>query len=386
MSHELRTPLNAILGMTESLQEEIFGAVTPEQIKAMQVIEESGTHLLSLIDDILDLSKIEAGQIVLNLTPIAITDLCKSSMAFVKQQAMQKRIQLETKLEQNLADIVVDERRIRQVLINLLNNAVKFTPEGGKITLEVTSFYLDSQGAIDAPSRQEFLHITVSDTGIGIAPENIKKLFQPFVQIDSALNRQYNGTGLGLALTKRIIELHEGWVELISELGVGSCFTIALPYIQPAPPISPEIAPASTKAITSEITSGTNKSKTNASPLILLAEDNDINIMTISKYLKSKGYRILIAKDGKEAVDMVLSESPDLVLMDIQMPRMDGLEAIKQIRNQNFHDLPIIAVTALNMSNDRQRCLEAGANEYLTKPIKLKQLDNMIQDLLISKV
>ncbi|WP_441339189.1 response regulator [Pseudanabaena sp. Chao 1811] len=386
MSHELRTPLNAILGMTESLQEEIFGAVTPEQITAMQVIEESGTHLLSLIDDILDLSKIEAGQIVLNLTPIAITDLCKSSMAFVKQQAMQRRIQLETQLEQDLANIVVDERRIRQVLINLLNNAVKFTPEGGKIALEVTSFYLDSQGAIDAPSRQKFLRITVSDTGIGISPENIKKLFQPFVQIDSALNRQYNGTGLGLALTKRIIELHEGWVELTSELGVGSRFTIALPYIQPAPPISPEIAPASTKAINSEITSGTTQSKTNASPLILIAEDNDINIMAISKYLKSKGYRILIAKDGKEAVDMVLSESPDLVLMDIQMPRMNGLEAIKQIRSQNFHNLPIIAVTALNMSNDRQRCLEAGANEYIPKPIKLKQLDNVIQDLLISRV
>ncbi len=393
MSHELRTPLNAILGMTESLQEEIFGAVTPEQIKAMQVIEESGTHLLSLIDDILDLSKIEAGQIKLDLKTTSIDSLCRSSLSFVKQQSIQKHIHIETKGSQDLPEILVDERRIRQVLINLLNNAVKFTPEGGKITLEITSVTSDSPDA-HAHTPQEFLRIAVSDNGIGIAPDNIEKLFQPFVQIDSALNRKYNGTGLGLALTKRIIELHGGWVDLTSELGVGSCFAINLPYIHTSPPLtslplteekqtsfveaSLEVAPTKTDSLTT-------KSKTESLPLILLAEDNDINIMAISNYLKAKGYRMIIAKDGKEAVDLVLSASPDLVLMDIQMPKMNGFEAIKLIRSHNLNDLPIIAVTALNMSEDRARCLEAGANEYLAKPVNLKQLETMIQSFLLAR-
>jgi len=376
MSHELRTPLNAILGMTESLQEEIFGAVTPEQIKALQLIETSGTHLLSLIDDILDLSKIEAGQITLDLKTTSIDSLCNSSLSFVKQQSIQKHIHIETKFSQDLPEIHVDERRIRQVLINLLNNAVKFTPEGGKITVEITSLAIAPPDTY-AQTPQECLRIAVSDTGIGIAPNDIQKLFRPFVQIDSALNRQYTGTGLGLALTKRIVELHGGWVDLTSELGVGSCFAFNLPYTHTSLPLT-EVVPAETD-------SAKSKSKTESLPLILLAEDNDINIMTISNYLKAKGYRMIIAKDGKEAVDLVLSAQPDLVLMDIQMPKMNGIEAIKLIRSQNLDDLPIIAVTALNQPGDRARCLEAGANEYLAKPIKLKQLETMIQSLLLAR-
>ncbi|NMF57831.1 PAS domain S-box protein [Pseudanabaena yagii] len=387
MSHELRTPLNAILGMTESLQEEIFGAVTPEQIKALQLIETSGNHLLSLIDDILDLSKIEAGQITLDLKTTSIDSLCSSSLSFVQQQSLQKHIHIETKFSQDLPEIRVDERRIRQVLINLLNNAVKFTPEGGKITIEVTSLEIASHD--DAQTPQKFLRIAVRDTGIGIAPDNIEKLFQPFVQIDSALNRKYNGTGLGLALTKRIIELHGGWVDLTSELGVGSCFAINLPYPHTSLPLTEEKQPSSLdtslELVPAETDSAKTKSKTESLPLILLAEDNDINIMPISNYLKAKGYRMIIAKDGKEAVDLVLSAQPDLVLMDIQMPKMNGIEAIKLLRSHNLNDLPIIAVTALNTPEDRARCLDAGANEYLAKPVKLKQLETMIQSLLLAR-
>jgi PAS domain S-box-containing protein len=221
MSHELRTPLNAILGMTEALQDEIFGDINKKQLKALETVERSGNHLLELINDILDVSKIASGQIELDYTNTAIIPLCQQSLEFIKPQATKKSIQIKTELPIDLPDLNLDERRIRQVLINLLNNALKFTPEGGYITLEVIYPTTIKQ--------QNYLQINVKDTGIGIASENLKKVFEPFIQVDSALNRKYEGTGLGLALVKRIVELHQGEVTLTSELGVGSCFAIALP-------------------------------------------------------------------------------------------------------------------------------------------------------------
>ncbi|BAY98079.1 multi-sensor hybrid histidine kinase [Tolypothrix tenuis PCC 7101] len=372
MSHELRTPLNAILGMTEGLQDEVFGSINQQQLKALDTIERSGSHLLELINDILDVAKIEAGQIKLDYTSISITNLCQSSLAFIKQQALQKRIQLETKIPQNLPNLIVDERRIRQVLINLLNNAVKFTPEGGQITLEVNQLAPD---IANNSLEQHFLQIAVKDTGIGIAQANINKLFKPFIQIDSALNRQYAGTGLGLALVKRIVELHGGRVGLSSELGVGSCFTIELPYtpvLTVVEDTQPDVTP---EFVCSNLD--------HASPLILLAEDNEANISTVSSYLQAKGYRILLANNGKEAIELATTQCPNLILMDIQMPLMDGLEAIKLIRlDPNLVNTPIVALTALAMNGDRDRCIAAGANDYLSKPVKLKQLATTIQQLL----
>ncbi|MBU7584229.1 MAG: GAF domain-containing protein [Nostoc sp. TH1S01] len=373
MSHELRTPLNAILGMTEGLQDEIFGIINEQQLKALQTIERSGSHLLELINDILDVAKIESGQIKLDYTLISVTHLCQSSLAFIKQQALQKQIQVELKCPLNLPEILVDERRIRQVLLNLLNNAVKFTPNGGRITLAVTQ--------ISSPPN--FLHFAVTDTGIGISPENIKKLFQPFVQIDSDLNRQYTGTGLGLTLVKQIVEIHGGRVGLTSELGMGSCFTIDLPC-HPISDISPAITTGTQAISNSELGFSSNDEKLALDPLILLAEDNEANISTVSSYLEAKGYRILLAMNGQEAIDFTKAHHPNLILMDIQMPKIDGLEAIKQIRQDpQFANVPIVALTALAMSGDRERCLAAGANDYLSKPVKLKELATTIKKLLI---
>ena len=367
MSHELRTPLNAILGMTEGLQEAVFGAISDRQRRALQTIEHSGSHLLELINDILDVAKIEAGQIELECSSVSVAHLCQASLAFVKQQMFQKRIRLEAKLPAHLPNLLVDERRIRQVLINLLNNAVKFTPEEGQICLEVSQL---------APDR---LQIAVRDTGIGIAPENIGKLFQPFIQIDSALNRQYEGTGLGLALVKRLVELHGGRVTLDSELGVGSCFAIDLP----CDPNSILFTSRNPALATAELDSVASAEPTARSPLILLAEDNEANINTVSSYLRAKGYQILIAKTGQEAIDLAQLHRPDLILMDVQMPGMDGLEAIRQIKaNSELNSILIIALTALAMPDDRQRCLDAGAKEYLAKPVRLKELSQLIQVLL----
>ena len=390
MSHELRTPLNAILGMTEGLQEGVFGIVNQQQIKALQTVERSGSHLLELINDILDVAKIESGKIELDCAPTSINRLCQSSIAFVKHQAFQKRIQIDIRLPLNLPDLLVDERRIRQVLINLLSNAVKFTPEGGQIILEASRASCDL--AITNSSEEDFLRIVVIDTGIGISADNIKKIFQPFMQIDSALNRRYNGTGLGLVLVKQIVELHGGSVELTSELGVGSCFTLMLPCIPnlsiPSLNFPSERTVDNMQAVTLGIDSEVADVRIanvsiRQSSLLLLAEDNEANISTVSSYLQAKGYRILLAKNGQEAVDLAITHHPDLILMDIQMPIMDGLEATQKIRlDLNLANIPIIALTALAMTGDRDRCIAAGATDYLTKPVKLRQLFTIINQLL----
>jgi len=381
MSHELRTPLNAILGMTEGLQEEVFGTINDKQKKSLQTIERSGNHLLSLINDILDLAKVESGQIELDCTPTSVEYLCQSSLVFIKQQAFKKHIELEVNLSPNLPEILIDERRMRQVLINLLSNAVKFTVEGGKITLEVRFVQIASELEVINSLPRHYIQIAVIDTGIGISSKNIQKLFQPFVQIDSALNRQYTGTGLGLALVKRIVELHGGEVGLTSDVGVGSRFTLKLPDHRI---VQSSSKPEKLRTSDLSIKSNSSQIQEHKSYLILLAEDNEANISTFSSYLKAKGYRILVAQDGKEAIALTKAEHPDLILMDIQMPIMDGLEAIKQIRlDPNFVNMPIIALTALAMTGDREKCLEAGANEYMTKPVKLNLLAASIQQFLI---
>ncbi|MBE9032069.1 PAS domain S-box protein [filamentous cyanobacterium LEGE 11480] len=391
MSHELRTPLNAILGLSETLQEAILGPLNDRQLKALKTIEQSGQHLLELINDILDVARVESGQVILDCFPTNLSLLCQSSFAFIRQQALTKCIRLDLQVPTHLPDISLDQRRIRQVLINLLNNAVKFTPEDGQITLEV--IYPGDQSIAPATAADRItpdsqtLVIRVIDTGIGIAAENIPKLFQPFIQIDSALNRQYTGTGLGLALVKRIVELHGGQVSLTSELGQGSCFTITLPAVSAdadARIIPPEMAivPDTTAAIATD-TTATDVVDQSDNPRILLVEDNEANISTILMYLETKGYCVLVATHGQAAIEMAQSAHPDVILMDIQMPGMDGLEAITHIRQiAELRTVPIIALTALAMPGDEAYCLSVGATAYLAKPVRLRELVIKIQSCL----
>lgn len=413
MSHELRTPLNAILGLSEGLQDQVFGALNVRQIKALGTIERSGRHLLELINDILDLSKIESGKLELHLSDVSIRSLCDASLSFVKEMAIKKNIQISTQIPAHLNVIQADDRRLRQVLINLLSNAVKFTPVSGSVRLEV---YLEPFRSIDSPISlfsssslspppTDYLCFSVIDTGIGIAPDNIDKLFQTFVQIDSSLSRQYSGTGLGLALVRQIITLHGGTVAVNSELGQGSCFTVRIPYaVKEAAPtqhLTPIAAPAplsdrntisvleESNPVAEQLTHerdsfGANSLPQAIPPLILLVEDNKANIDTISGYLESRGYRLILATNGQQAVALAQTQCPDLILMDIQMPGMDGLAAIQQIR-ANGHQIPIVALTALAMAGDREKCIAAGATEYLTKPIQLKQLAVTIQHLLLPR-
>jgi PAS domain S-box-containing protein len=389
MSHELRTPLNAILGLSESLREQVLGVLNEKQLKAIGTVESSGEHLLCLINDILDLSKVSSGMMTLDIATVSVRDLCDSSLVFIKQQAFQKSIQINSHIPPRINNINIDERRIKQVFINLLTNSVKFTPNEGKISLLVAVGSGDTwQGEATIPQRLREMNLPtiifqVIDTGIGIAPQDLQQLFQPFVQVDSALNRQYEGTGLGLALVKQIVELHGGQVIAESEVGKGSRFTVALPY-DTSQSSTPEATPTATNSLTTSLAQDVNPENAIA-PLILLAEDNEANIQTFSSYLIATNYRVIIARNGEEAVVMAKANSPDIILMDIQMPSMDGLEATKQIRlDPDLINIPIIAMTALAMEGDRERCLEAGANDYLSKPVKLRQLKLLIQQVLDS--
>ncbi len=397
MSHELRTPLNAILGLSEGLQENIYGELNSLQQDSIATIEKSGHHLLDLITEILDLAKIESGHLKLNLFPTSIHNICDASLTFVRQLANEKNISIENHIT-SLSDLILlDELRVRQMLINLLNNAVKFTPDGGKITL-----------AVDCDLDRAIVQFKVIDTGIGIAQENMPKLFQSFVQIDSSLSRQYNGTGLGLALVKRLVEALNGDIQVISTPGRGSCFTITLPYIPVGalastaassdlhhPPIDsdwespseiwqPEPESPVPAAIAAQLSFTTiTPIVDRQQPLILFAEDNIINIETYQLYLTHSGYNVMIAKDGVEVIQLAQYHQPDLILMDLELPGIDELDAITQIRqNPTTSQIPIIALTDIISPENRREYLSINADEYLLKPAKLKQIRQVIQELL----
>ncbi len=494
MSHELRTPLNTILGMAETVQEGVLGPINGEQTDALHHIEESGRHLLALINDILDLSKVEAGKLDLNVEEIVLADVWQASVRLVKQLATQKRLNVTYNIDSTITMLQADERLLKQMLVNLLSNAVKFTPDGGAIGLDV----------VGDPAAQ-LIRLTIWDTGIGIAADDLPRLFQPFVQLDSRLARHYTGTGLGLALVDRMAALHGGSVAVESVLGHGTQFTITLPWTATHPAadsvatIDRAELPAADRApiqraliIEDSTTTATRLARylrelgvearvhpcgvgalevaldvcpdlilldiqlpdrsgwdvlaqlkvdprvrsipvvvvsvvddrahglalgaaaylvkpisrqelqdvlaTIASraaaqpeptallvapdapqappaPVILLAEDEEHNIYTLSTYLTAKGYQVVVARNGAEALERAHAVRPALIVMDIQMPGMDGLEAIQRIRaNHTLGMLPIIALTALAMPGDRERCLAAGADDYLSKPVSLKGL------------
>ena len=492
MSHELRTPLNAILGLSEALLEQVAGPLTPRQVKSVTTISTSGQHLLTLINDILDLSKIEAGKLELNLDAVNVDEFCQSCLAFVRTQAMQKHIGVAFEHDGRVAKLAADPKRLKQILVNLLTNAVKFTPEGGRMGLTVS-----------APEDENTVCFTVWDSGIGIDKEDAVKLFQAFTQIDSGLSRAQEGTGLGLALVAKLVELHGGSVTLESEPGKGSRFIVTLPWAA-LPALPTALKPAADRGaelrnyrraliIEDDPTAGAilvdylaeldldsvlhksgegtveavlrerpdvilldiqlpgesgwvvlaklkehpdtqaipvvvvtvvdepGKSRALGAaahftkpvtrkqladffqrvardaarpaapelgrapargPLILLAEDNEANIETIGGYLEDKGYQMHYARNGALAVQLAHELHPSLILMDIQMPVMDGLTAIREIRTEAaFTRIPIVALTALAMPGDRERCIAAGATDYMSKPVSLKALAAQVERL-----
>lgn len=370
-SHELRTPLTGILAMSEVLMEGLYGPLNDKQLEFASNIYDSGKHLLDLINDILDIAKVEAGKMELACGPVDVSQFCDAVLRLVKSPAAKQGLSLGLELDPSVTTLIADERRLKQILVNLLSNAVKFTPQGGRIGLRVQGD--DGAGLV---------RLIVWDTGIGIPAEQQALLFQPFVQLDSRLSRKYQGTGLGLALVDRMTKLHGGSVELESEEGKGSVFTVILPWKMDKEQTTDK--PAAPSAMEWQSAAGVSPSAPGIdAKLILLADDDKTNRYIYSEYLSSKGYRVEIAANGVEALKTAVEKKPDLILMDVQMPEMDGLEVIRRLREMpDFQRTPIIALTALAMEGDREQCLDAGADMYLSKPVPLKVLYTTVMEIL----
>ncbi|MCB0038156.1 MAG: PAS domain S-box protein [Caldilinea sp.] len=373
MSHELRTPLTGILGLSESLQLQTFGMLNERQYRAVQYIWESGQHLLDLINDILDLSKLAADQLDLELEHCDVDTICRASLTLVKGMAGKKLQQFAYALESHGIAVRADSRRLKQMLVNLLSNAVKFTPEGGELGLRVRG-----------DSTRRIVEFHVWDTGIGIDAADLPRLFQPFTQLDSSLTREHSGSGLGLALVHRMAQLHGGTIEVVSKPGAGSTFTLLLPMDESAPesePIEskPPLAIPGPSGIDTSSTGGTGRLR------LLVAEDDPINSEILHELLTAKGYRVLLAANGRELLRMAPDFAPALVIMDVRMPQMDGIEATRHLRSDPdpaLANVPIIILTAQAMEGDAERCLAAGANRYIAKPYAVTSLLAAIETLL----
>jgi len=361
MSHELRTPLNAILGLSQILQLQLFGNLTAKQLEYINHINNSGEHLLMLINDILDLAKVESGRETINPVLLAVPELCNNCLALVREQAIAQGLSLTSHIEPDATHCIADERRLKQMLLNLLSNAIKFTPSGG-VQLIVSK---QSQG----------IAFIVKDTGIGISPEKLPLLFQPFSQLDSQLSRRYEGTGLGLALTRKLARLHGGDVTVKSTLHQGSEFTLYLPDIPIEPP---------TVANPSLVHGTPSAQKPMPTERILIVEDDDFSATVLHDYLKAIGYEVAHLAEGTNFLQEVRQFRPNLILMDVQLSQaITGLDLLKQLRQQtDLEPIPVVMVTAMAMPGDREKFLQAGATDYLSKPLNIVQLESLLMKYL----
>ena len=350
MSHEIRTPMNGVIGMAQLLSS---SSLDDEQTAYVDTLLDCGNTLLGLISDILDFSKIEAGMLELDPQPCLLTEVHDSVLSINRTAAEAKGLALavESVLPPHL-HIEIDALRLRQVLVNLVGNAVKFTRQG-RVTLSVRASAMDDGG--------EALEWAVSDTGIGIAPDKLDRLFRPFSQVDGSTTRTYGGTGLGLAISQRLVNAMGGLIEVDSESGAGSTFRFRLPLSATIASLVGPLEDVGAEADLRQLN-------------VLIAEDNEINRLVLLRLLERLGMHATLACDGKEAVNLCSLRSFDVVLMDMSMPGMDGLEATRIIRSCGAHQPRIIALTANAFESDRKACLEAGMDDFLAKPIDARLL------------
>lgn len=378
MSHELRTPLNAIIGFSEILRDGLIGTLTDKQKAYVNDIFESGQHLLSLINDVLDLSKIEAGRMSLETEMTDVRLLLQNCLSIIKEKAATQRITLHTEFSDSLGAVWLDARKVKQIVYNLLSNAVKFTPEGGQIILrarvvERSQILEQTRGmpGSDATSlspASHFIEISVTDTGIGIEAEDIHRLFQPFVQVESTLSRRFEGTGLGLALVRKLAQLHHGGVAVESTPGTGSTFTVWLEY-------KPAAADAALEFQSAE--AGVQQPANTSAPHVLVLEDDDRAADLIRLQLESDNCRVTRAATAEIAL-AILSDSqpPDLITLDILLPGMDGWEFLTKLKaNKKLAHIPVVIISIVADSN---RGLSLGAAQVLQKPVSAEDLQTAL--------
>ncbi len=372
MSHELRTPLNAIIGFSEVLGDGLIGNLTDQQKKFIGDIFSSGKHLLSLINDILDLSKVEAGKMMLDLESVQISSLFANSLSIVKEKAHARHINLTLNAPRELGSIRADARKVKQIVYNLLSNAVKFSTDGGEVNLEASRVPREQVGRLrdEMTGRvfplaengfQEFLQITVTDSGIGITPSGMETLFKPFSQIDSGLARKYQGTGLGLAMIKLLSELHGGTLAVESEVGSGSRFTVWLP-LRP-----------SDEHTHDDLVSAVGQVDLSAGDRIaLVIEDDYKSADLIRVQLESEGFKILHAPTAEEALVLAEQHKLALITLDLMLPRMDGWELLGRLKQmKSLRHVPIVIVSIVA---DRNKGFALGAAAVMQKPLSRQEL------------